>query len=128
MNWLCFQRNFLFLQENLLNPLDEVHMYCLHFVFLHAINEDISEFVTQYNHHPLRTAQNQSPLQLWDSGTLNRFESNSTGVSSILSDDHGNVNEDQWYTVNEADERGVVIPQSQVDIPDTPQLGKYFKT
>ncbi|PIK57985.1 hypothetical protein BSL78_05073 [Apostichopus japonicus] len=114
-----FREIFFSLEENLLlNPLDEVDMFCLHFVFLDAINEAISEFVTQYNHHPLRTAQNQSPLQLWHSGTLNRFESNSIGVSSILSDDHGNVNEDQWYTVNEADERGVVIPQSQIDIAD----------
>lgn len=72
----------------------------------------MSEFVTQYNHHPLRTAQDQYALQLWHSGTLNRFESNSIGVSSILSDDHSNVNEDQWYTVNEADEGAVVIPQS----------------
>ena len=28
----------------------------------------LAEFVTTWNHHPMRTSRNQSPLQIWTQG------------------------------------------------------------
>lgn len=47
------------------NPTD---LFCLHNVFLPRINIALGSFLASYNHHPMRTAGNKSPYQLWISG------------------------------------------------------------
>ena len=49
--------------ENMLDPLNELHLFCLHLVFLPRINLALKEFMLQYNEHPMRTANNLSPRQ-----------------------------------------------------------------
>lgn len=53
---------------NILDPIDETHLYCLHYVYLQRINSHLSEWVNAWIHHPLRTASNRTPLQLWTEG------------------------------------------------------------
>lgn len=38
---------------------------CLHFVFLPRINRELEQFKVGHNHHPLRTENNKSPLELF---------------------------------------------------------------
>ena len=55
-----------FLEKNgLLDSLDEVDLFALHYVFLPRINASLSEFTSQWNHHGIRTVSNQTPLALW---------------------------------------------------------------
>jgi len=49
--------------QNMLDPLNELHLFCLHLVFLQRINLALKEFMLQYNEHPMRTAHNLSPRQ-----------------------------------------------------------------
>ena len=56
--------------ENMLDPLDGIHLYCLHAVFLPRINHSLQEFVQQINNHPVRTERNMSPRQMFVSGVL----------------------------------------------------------
>ena len=49
----------------LLNSLDELELFALHFVYLPRINASLQEFLSQWNHHGLRTVHHQSPLALW---------------------------------------------------------------
>lgn len=49
------------------NPL---HIRALHHVYLPRINRSVDEFVSQWNHHSLRTRESNSPLQLWTVGML----------------------------------------------------------
>ena len=51
-----------------LDPLNELHLFTLHFVFLPRINRMLAEFVTAWNNHPMHTSKNQSPLQIWTQG------------------------------------------------------------
>lgn len=44
----------------LLDPADEVDLFCLHYTFTPRINR-----ADVYNHHPIRTEHNWSPYQLW---------------------------------------------------------------
>ena len=53
-----------FEQRGILNVDDEVHLYCLHMVFLPRINHSIQCFVDMWNNHKMRTAQNKTPLQM----------------------------------------------------------------
>ena len=66
-----FYRLFYFMeQHDLLNPVDEKHLFALHYVFLPRINNSLTQFVNSWNHHPIRTAHNKSPQQLFSSGLL----------------------------------------------------------
>lgn len=115
-----FRESFFALEENrLLNPLEEMDMFSLHYVYLRVINEALREFVLQYNHHPLRTANNQSPLQLWHSGTLGRFGNDAIGVNSILAEDTvASQSSNANLNGNEPASNVVHVPQNQLDISD----------
>ena len=52
----------------LLNVKDDIHMFCLHYVFLPRINQSLQEFMNAWNNHPLSSCNNMSPFQLWISG------------------------------------------------------------
>ncbi len=54
--------------DNLLNVDDDTHLFCLHYVFIPRINAAIKEFVESWNHHPLSSEHNMSPVQLWIAG------------------------------------------------------------
>lgn len=56
--------------DNRLSSLNEVDLFCLHSVFLPRINKDLKEFVECWNNHPLTTANNLTPNQLFIQGAL----------------------------------------------------------
>lgn len=56
--------------EGLLDPMDEVDLYCLHFVFMPRINQQLESFKAAYCRHKLRTEHHRTPLQLWTTGIM----------------------------------------------------------
>lgn len=74
--------------EMLLNVDDDLNMFCLHYVFIPRINMSLNQFKESWNNHPLSSAHNMSPIQLWISGlsTANAIE-----VSSARSYLHNDV-------------------------------------
>ena len=57
-----FLNNFLFLEHGgILDPTDEVHLFCIHLVYIPLINDVINQFIS----HPVSTQCNFSPNQLW---------------------------------------------------------------
>ena len=66
-----FYKLFYYIEHHdLLNPLDEKHLYALHYVFIPRINRSLAQFADGWNHHPIRTAHNKSPYQLFSGGML----------------------------------------------------------
>ena len=57
-------------QRGLLNPVNEVHLFALHFVYLSKINKSLEAFKNGWNMHGIRTENNKSPLQLFHAGAL----------------------------------------------------------
>ena len=55
----------------ILDPASNTHLLALHYIFLPRINHALKIFQESYN-HPLRTARNHSPYQLWISGLAER--------------------------------------------------------
>ena len=53
-----------------LDCLNEVDLYCLHFVFLPGINSVLTQFVESWNNHPLSSAHNLTPNQLFIRGAI----------------------------------------------------------
>ena len=68
---LLYYRLFYYLEEfGVLDPLNERHLYALHYVFVPRINRSIDEFRHSWNHHRMRTAHHKSPFQLFTAGCM----------------------------------------------------------
>ena len=64
-------------------PTDEVHLYCLHIVYLPLINAALSELSAQWNDHPVSTNSNSIPCQMWSQEMLESRHSNLTAVQDV---------------------------------------------
>ena len=68
---MLYYRLFYFMeQQGLLDALNEVHLFALHYVYMQRINEGVKLFQEGWNHHGLRTACHLSPHQLFVQGSL----------------------------------------------------------
>ena len=78
---------FLYLESNnVFNPCNEVHLFCLHLVYLDLINGALNEFCSEWNNHPVTTETNFSPQQLRVRGiVMQGNNSSSTAVQDVIS-------------------------------------------
>lgn len=104
---------FIFLEENaLLDSLNEVHLFCLHFVYLPRINSSLAEFRNQWNYHGIRTCSHQTPIAMWQTNMI------------TLSDDSPLINIDSYGidydgpTPDITTENNVIVPSCEVDLTD----------
>lgn len=72
--------------EGTLDPLNEIDMFCLQYVFLPRIGKCLSDFQESWNNHPVSSEGNMTPYQLFAEGMQCAIELNAptvTGVNSI---------------------------------------------
>jgi hypothetical protein len=67
--------------EEHLDHLNEVHIYCLHYIFLPRINQALSSFVEGWNNHSVSTEHHQTPYQMYLMGMLPDLEDSSSNDS-----------------------------------------------
>lgn len=66
---VLYYQLFWYLEDtNLLDIDNDLHLFCLHYVFLPRLNQSLHEIVHMWNNHPLGTERNMSPVQLWLTG------------------------------------------------------------
>ena len=83
----------------MLNPEDPVDIFALHYVYLPIINDSLKKFQNGHNNHKVRTLNNQTPLQVYLSGILQRINSNHSHIHDMLENgtqenEHLNSDED----------------------------------
>ena len=66
---------FYFMEANeILDPLNEVHLLALQLVFIERINTALLDFIVYWSNHKLRTEHSQTPNQLWITGIHQNIE------------------------------------------------------
>ncbi len=66
-----YYRLFYYLEDSgRLDPLNDIHLFALHYVYLARINRTLKGFLDGWNHHSIRTARHLSPHQLFIEGAL----------------------------------------------------------
>ena len=66
---ILFYNLFYYMEEiGILDPDNDIHIFCLHYIFIKRINRQLSQFSEAWNHHPLSTEGYHSPYQLWLTG------------------------------------------------------------
>lgn len=112
-----FHSLFYYLEDvGLLDPVNDIDLFLLHFVFLPRINHCLQEFLGGWNRHPLRTEHNWSPRKIWLNGMIDPANRGLSGVRDICEDVPNNV---EYFGV---DEEGP-LPLDDVDrveVPETP--------
>ena len=118
-----FQNIFYFLENNhLLDPLNELHLISLHYIYLLRINRAFCEMARDWAHHPISTAHNRSPHQLWHYGMTRLFHIDPQSAEQALLntwDDYG-IDEKTPYPDVETD-NDVVIPESLIHLNENQQ-------
>lgn len=101
-------------QRGLLNPLDDLDLFGLQYVFQPVINSSLQHFRFAYMHHKLRTAVNKTPLQLWISGvvdgTVIDFLEREDDIMRYGIDPDGNENDDDMDMVD--------VPPCRIPFPE----------
>lgn len=114
-----FKNVFMAMQDDqVLDPLNEIDLSSLHFVFIPRINRALAEFVLQYNNHPLSSCHNQSPNQLFHQGVFRLFHSDYTGVESVFDSN------EQWelYGIDPDGDAPMNETEDGVQVPETESL------
>lgn len=62
----------------ILDPNDDMQLWCLHHVFIPIINSHLTNWKNAWVHHPLRTERNATPMQLWITGLQRLWGTGST--------------------------------------------------
>lgn len=57
-------------EQNVLDSDNDTDLFCLHYVFIPIINVRLEGFKQAWNHHPLSTEGNHSPIQLYAGGSI----------------------------------------------------------
>lgn len=68
---------FVFMENRgILDINNDVHLFCLHFVFIPRIRKHLSDFSNGWHHHGLSTEKGKTPMQIWIEGMFNLSNSN----------------------------------------------------
>ena len=70
-------------EQGILDPLNELHFFALHFVFIPCINMHLSDWVEAWSNHSLRSLNFKTPLQLWIEGTMNNFDDEPETINEV---------------------------------------------
>ena len=123
---LCFYAKLFDEMEktSILDPLNELHLFCLHYIYLPRITKSLEEFVDQMNQRPVSTEHNMSPLQLWTSGMLQNINSQHTALTVDEMEQYG-VDPDESVTVSDEDYQVHIDPptfalteEQRMQLPD----------
>ena len=98
-------------EEGLLDPMNDIDLFCVHFAILPKINQCLREFIESWNHHSLSTEGGLTPEQLFTLGLLQ--QSRAARASSEDDSDDNDFNSIDLGVFSMED-------TSIVDVPSTP--------
>jgi hypothetical protein len=81
---ILFYNIFTYLEdENRLDVDNELHLFCLHYVYLPKINRSLRSFQQAWNNHPMQSENALSPEQLWLRGMAWYQGQSTTALSNV---------------------------------------------
>ena len=104
-------------QQDILDPLNLLSLWALHFVYLPRINRSLTEFIHSWNNHSIRSASHKTPQQLYTAECLLLQNSNIEALDYVEAVD-SNYGIDPG-TVATPDTGSVVVPENPIKFSDT---------
>ncbi len=114
---ILYYRLFYYLEyHGLLNPIDDTHLFALHYVYLPRINHALCQFKNGWNSHTIRTEHGHSPIQLFTAGMLLLQRSGQTAMDFFDRVNNHYGEDEIEYEVE--DSENVVIPSNQLSLSE----------
>lgn len=111
---VLYYKLFYYMEDiGILDPLNEMHMWALQYVFMSRINKALTEFISTWNNHSLRTEHSHTPLQLFTSGIL-LLRHSGLDALDLIQDIDENYGYDEEGPAPSREESRVQVPQSSV--------------
>lgn len=104
--------------QGILDSLNELHLFCLHYIYLPRIERAAAEFRDQWNHHGLSTERGQTPLQLWHAGVIHQAGLDNIAIASIFDVDESYGNDPDGPLPELETANNVEIPENNFFIND----------
>lgn len=115
-----FLNIFLYLEaQGVLDPHNELHLFALHLVYIDLINDTLKEFVGQWNNHPVTTANNLSPRQLWIKGMVSLQNTGYTAVDAVLEGVSSYGIDMEGPVPEEDNSRTIRVPETSLNVDET---------
>ena|ERR1051325_3842288 len=100
---------FLYLEDKYgLDISNNIYLFCLHYVFLHRINQSLRHWKTYWNNHKIRTEHHQTPMQLYTKGMV---ESGFRGMEDDIVDPNEYGIDWEGPTAEDNDDNIVVVDE-----------------
>lgn len=113
---ILYYRLFYYLEyHGLLDPVNEIHLFSLHYVYLPRLNRSLKQFASGWNCHSIRTEHAHSPLQLYTSGVLLLQRSGLTALDFLDAVDESEYGIEEDGLIPE-DSEDVVIPEARINL------------
>lgn len=104
--------------EGILDSVDELHLFCLHYVYIPRVQRSVGEFRDQWNNHGLSTQGGHTPLQLWQQGVLHNAGLDTT-VNDIFEVDFDFGIEEDGPLPELQMANNVIVSQNTIVLNDT---------
>ena len=106
-----FKSIFYSVEENdLLDPLNDLHLYVLYFVFLFSVNNALRELLEDWNNYPLSSEHNFSPYQI-EPLDLNSYRiSNPVVFNELSNNDWESSGIDYEVPLPSEEDDNVIVP------------------
>jgi len=83
--------------SGILNSDNILHLILLHYIFKPRINKSLKLFCNAWNHHPLRTERNKSPVRIWQSGMSDYRNRELNTTQAIFNTGEEHIDDLEWY-------------------------------
>lgn len=96
--------------QNILDPLNDMDIFCLHYIFLPRINASLNSFQLAWNNHPLSTENSRSPIQIYtcDSIGTSLFQESNNPTDLRLQHEQAHTS--------------VTVPADEIDTVNVPEM------
>ena len=116
----CFQGIFYFIEdEGMLDPSDDIDLFSLHIAFTDYINVALRELQIDWNEHPMSTARNMSPHQIWYDGMTSYQDSNREEFEALTHyelEAFGIDEDGPWARDESEEDGGVHVPEISIQL------------
>ena len=111
-----YYRLFYFMeQQELLDPLNNHHLFALHFVYLPRINQALEIFREGWNHHQIRTALHRTPHQIFVQGILHLHGRNLSALDILQPvDNEYGIETDEILSLSS--DNNITVPETVVHL------------
>ena len=105
-------------QQDILDPLNEVHLFLLHYIYMPRINRSLQKFQETWNHHSLRTEHNSTPYQLFTSGVLRLHHAEMVSLNFLEDVDDRYGIDHGHFQVDHDESEDVVVPPINIQLTE----------